>query len=69
MVQRAEELLAALEAGSSGQEAARPGAPQLAFFAGADEGMREELAALEPDAMTPLEALRKLHDLAERARR
>ena len=69
VVQRAEELLAALENGHGGKEAARPGAPQLALFAGADEGLREELAALEPDGMTPLEALRKLYDLAKRARR
>ncbi|RLC58949.1 MAG: DNA mismatch repair protein MutS, partial [Chloroflexi bacterium] len=69
VVQRAEELLAALESGEGAKEAARPGAPQLALFAGADEGLREELAALEPDEMTPLEALRKLYDLAKRARR
>jgi len=68
VVQRAEELLAALESGDGGKEAARPGAPQLALFAEADEGLREELAALEPDEMTPLEALRKLYDLAKRAR-
>ncbi len=68
VVQRAEELLAALENGAGEKEAARPGAPQLALFAGADEGLREDLAALEPDGMTPLEALRVLYDLAERAR-
>ncbi len=69
VVQRAEELLAALESGDGEKEAARPGAPQLALFAGADEGLRKELATLEPDEMTPLEALRKLYDLAKRARR
>ncbi|MCI0783086.1 MAG: DNA mismatch repair protein MutS [Chloroflexi bacterium] len=69
VVQRAEELLAALENGDGRREAAQPGAPQLALFAGADAGLREELAALEPDEMTPLEALRKLYDLAKRARR
>ncbi|MCH7809130.1 MAG: DNA mismatch repair protein MutS [Chloroflexi bacterium] len=69
VVQRAEELLAALENGHGEKEAARPGAPQLALFAGADAGLREELAALEPDEMTPLEALRKLYDLARHARR
>jgi DNA mismatch repair protein MutS len=67
VVQRAAALLAELEAGGR-ERAPAAAAPQLPLFAPADDGLRAELAALEPDAMTPLEALRKLYELAERAR-
>jgi DNA mismatch repair protein MutS len=67
VVQRAAALLAELEAGGH-ERAPAAAAPQLPLFAPADDGLRAELAALEPDAMTPLEALRKLYELAERAR-
>jgi DNA mismatch repair protein MutS len=66
---RAQEILAELEAGS-GAHAPRPAeaAPQLPLFAGASDALRADLAALDPDAMTPLEALNRLYELAERAR-
>ena len=67
VVQRAAELLAELEA-NGGERLPASAAPQLTLFAGADDGLRAELAALDPDALTPLEALRKLYELVERAR-
>jgi len=74
VVQRAEELLAELEAGGGDLPAGAGRAPlsappQLTLFgAAADDGLRAGLAALEPDALTPLEALRKLYELREQAR-
>jgi hypothetical protein len=42
---------------------------QLSLFAPPDEQLRRELAVLEPERMTPLEALATLARLAEQARR
>jgi len=42
---------------------------QLALFAGADDRLRDELAAIEVDQLSPLEALNRLHELVQRARR
>jgi DNA mismatch repair protein MutS len=66
VVQRARDVLRELEGGA----APTLPAPQLSLFAAAppDDGLRRELAALEIDAMTPLEAMTKLYELRERAR-
>lgn len=68
VVQRAREVLALLE--DSGKDR-RPGrkadaatAPQLAMpLFPSRSPLEEELAALEPDALTPLQALQKLYEL------
>jgi DNA mismatch repair protein MutS len=73
VVSRANELLAELESRRDG--AARPGAgrrrgpspAQLPLF-GLPDPLVEELAALDVDSLSPLEALTKLYDLRERAR-
>ena len=68
VVQRATELLVDLEA--NGAERPAAGAPpQLPLFAPPEDPLRRDLAALDPDAMTPLEALRKLYELSQQARR
>ena len=43
-------------------------AGQLGLFAASDDRLRAELAAIDPDGLTPLEALNRLHDLVARAR-
>ncbi|MCW5891731.1 MAG: DNA mismatch repair protein MutS [bacterium] len=73
LVTRAREILARLEAG---QEAGReprarrlgttPG--QLSLFAPPDARLRQELAALEPERLSPLDALVTLTRIVERAR-
>ena len=49
---------------------ARSSAPQLSLFASTppDDGLRRELAGLDVDALTPLEAMTRLYELRERAR-
>ncbi len=69
VVQRAREVLRELETqadGAHGVEAA----PQLSLFASTppDDGLRRELASLDVDAMSPLEAMTALYELRERAR-
>ena len=69
VVRRAREVLRDLEAeGSSGRRAASK--PQLSLFAATppDDGLRRDLASLDVDAMTPLEALTRLFELRDRAR-
>jgi DNA mismatch repair protein MutS len=70
VVARAQEILTQLESG------VRSGVPtprateslaQLPLF-GRDDGLRKELSELIVDGMTPLEAMTKLYELAERAR-
>ncbi|MEX0683216.1 MAG: DNA mismatch repair protein MutS, partial [Dehalococcoidia bacterium] len=70
VVLRAQELLAELEA-SGRAERPLPAAqtPQMALFGAPDDSLRKELAALEPDTMTPLEALRMLYELKEQGAR
>ena len=76
VVARARTLLAGLEAGGGpGHEVDRSGivpedrAPrQLALFPGAEERLRRELAALDPERLTPLEALATLARLVAQAR-
>jgi DNA mismatch repair protein MutS len=70
VIVRAQEILEQLEtaktpAVSSAGGGERPA--QLPLF-GREDGLRKELSALEVDGMTPLEAMTKLYELAERAR-
>ncbi|HEU4759581.1 MAG TPA: DNA mismatch repair protein MutS [Dehalococcoidia bacterium] len=71
VVLRAHELLGELEAGrergASASRRRQAEAPQLALFA-PDGALARELAALDVDSLTPLEAITKLYELAERAR-
>jgi DNA mismatch repair protein MutS len=70
VVARARALLAGLEQGEAPAAARTGGAPaQLPLFAPPADALRRELAALEPDRMTPLEALAVLARLAETARK
>jgi DNA mismatch repair protein MutS len=66
VVQRARDVLRELEAPT----ASAPQAPQLSLFASTppDDGLRRDLAGLDVDAMTPLEAMTALYELRERAR-
>ena len=71
VVQRAREVLRELEDGADDARRARAGAtPQLSLFASTppDDGLRRELAELDVDSMTPLEAMTRLYELRERAR-
>ena len=69
VVRRAREVLVDLEKGANGHSPA--GAlPQLQLFAAApaDDPLRSELAAIDVDSMSPLEAVTRLYELRERAR-
>jgi DNA mismatch repair protein MutS len=68
VVQRARDVLHQLETQDSAPNGAV--APQLSLFAATppDDGLRRELAGIEVDAMTPLEALTRLYELRDRAR-
>ena len=72
VVQRAREVLLELESEAAGEERSRraPKAPQLSLFAPTppDDGLRRELAELDVDSLTPLEAMTRLYELRERAR-
>jgi DNA mismatch repair protein MutS len=70
VTQRAREVLAGLEATreKSGKRRSAAPAPQLPLFAERSP-LLDELAALEVDSLTPLEALTKLYELRQRARR
>jgi DNA mismatch repair protein MutS len=75
VVQRASEVLSALEAAQDGRAAPagrgrtrrRPAAEQLPLFA-PRSSLLEQLAALDVDSLTPLQAITKLYELKERAR-
>jgi len=70
VVARAETILAMLEAGHhvAGREPPpAPDAAQLPLFIPEEHPLVEELRALDPDRMTPLEALARLADLKRRA--
>ena len=75
VVARAREILASLEAGALDggvptavvPSAAERGA-QLSLAAAEQEALLRDLAALEPDALSPLEALQRLYDLRAQAR-
>jgi DNA mismatch repair protein MutS len=70
VVQRARELLLGLEAGNGAAAVPAEPSPQLSLFAASapDDGLRREVAALDVDAMTPLDALTRLYELRDRAR-
>ncbi|MFN7950968.1 MAG: DNA mismatch repair protein MutS [bacterium] len=76
VIRRAREVLAELESGSHGHASrrhARRGAavepsPQLELFRAPADGLKDALAALAVEAMTPLEALNELDRLVRRAR-
>ncbi len=70
VIARAREVLAALEDGARQTKRGAKGVsppPQLPLMA-ETSALRQELAALEPDAMTPLEALSKLYELKAKAK-
>ena len=75
VVARARELLRKLESGEGpgGAEgiASATNAPtsQIELFSGPEETLRQSVASIEVDAMTPLEALNRLHALVTEARR
>jgi DNA mismatch repair protein MutS len=70
VVQRAREVLLELERGANGRNGKRAEAPQLALLAPEPAGdpLRGEIAALDVDGMSPLDALNRLYELRERAR-
>ncbi len=71
VVARARALLAQLERGNGVGDGARrpmPERTQLTLFPSADEQLRRELATLDVDRMTPIDALGALAALAARAR-
>jgi DNA mismatch repair protein MutS len=70
VVARAQEVLAMLEAGhhvAGRTPPARPDTTQLALFTPGPHPVLEELQRLDPDRMTPLEALARLAELKRRA--
>jgi DNA mismatch repair protein MutS len=74
VVERARRLLAQLETGQSlgaaggGPRAGGAPAGQLPLFGAPEARLRQELAAIDPDRLTPIEALAVLARLAEMAR-
>ncbi len=70
VVVRAQEILAELESRQRGPARAprRAVAAQLPLFV-PDGGLAEEIAALDVDSMTPLQAITKLYELVEKARK
>lgn len=68
VVARAKTLLQDLEDGK-GPEVAGSEEPQMDLFTEPASALRDDLAALDVDSMTPLEALTRLAELRERARR
>ncbi|MCK6554588.1 DNA mismatch repair protein MutS [Candidatus Binatia bacterium] len=76
VIERARQILRNLEAGEL-DDAGRPrlaegtanAGPQLALFAPPQNRLRDELAAMDVNRLTPMEALARLHELVERARK
>jgi DNA mismatch repair protein MutS len=71
VVSRARELLAELEAGATPplMQPGRTPDAQMSLLAAEDEALLRDLAVLDPDGMTPIEALQRLYDLRAEARR
>jgi DNA mismatch repair protein MutS len=70
VVARARTLLAGLESGSGPiARGPEPTRAQLSLFDGPEEHLCRELAAIDPERLTPLEALAVLARLVEAARR
>ena len=73
VIARSEEILAALESDAGPRNdgapsaAAAPGAAQMTLFA--SDPLLADIAALDVDAMTPLEAMTRLYELRDRARK
>jgi DNA mismatch repair protein MutS len=69
VIQRAQEILAEFESGSQRQAAVTAETPalQMALFR-QDSALAQELSELDIDSMTPLQAITRLYELAERAR-
>ena len=69
VVQRAREVLLELESAPATSGRRAPAMPQLSLFASTppDDGLRRELAELDVDSLSPLEALNRLYELRERA--
>jgi len=70
VVQRAREVLLELEAGERHGGHAPSRADQLSLFTATppDDGLRRDLAGIDVDSMSPLEALTRLYELRDRAR-
>src|SRR5207302_162530 len=69
VVARARTLLAGLETGQGPVgRGSEPPAAQLSLFAAGEERIRRELAGIDPERLTPLEALAVLARLVEMAR-
>jgi DNA mismatch repair protein MutS len=71
VIVRAQEILDELERGiGRTRTAARAEAPslQMALF-NRDDGLARDIADLDVDSLTPLQAITKLYELSERARR
>jgi DNA mismatch repair protein MutS len=68
VTQRARDLLKDLESGRRRAAPARANGHGPGLFDPPRDPLLEELAALQPDGLTPLQALNKLYDLRERAR-
>jgi DNA mismatch repair protein MutS len=74
IIERARQILHNLEQNEltdAGQPrlAADGGGGQLALFAASEERLRSELAAIDVDRLAPVDALTRLHELVQRARR
>jgi DNA mismatch repair protein MutS len=70
VIQRAQEILGELESGLPRRQSKMNEAPsmQMALFR-QDDGLARELSELDVDGLTPLQAITRLYELAERARR
>jgi DNA mismatch repair protein MutS len=70
VVQRAREVLLELESAPAANGRRVPAMPQLSLFASTppDDGLRRELAELDVDSLSPLEALTRLYELRDRAK-
>jgi DNA mismatch repair protein MutS len=68
VVQRAQEILLELESVRTPHQRAPAESPQLALFSPPPDRLRQEIAALDVEAMTPLQAINKLYELAGKAR-
>ena len=70
VVQRARDVLHELESGTGNGHRARAPSPQLELFPqpAPEDGLRDALAAIDVESMTPLDALNRLFELRERAR-
>ena len=67
VVVRAQEILEELEAQRGAPEHRTEAMPQLPLFAGKDDALRRELSELDVNSMTPLEAIRRLYELSQKA--